>query len=59
MSVSLYPFVHVLFPMKVLTFSGSSRLQFLCRLLSLFATALMVESAYAFFFMNSITFGML
>ena len=59
MSVSLYALLAVLFPMKVLTFSGSSRLQFLCRCLSRFPTALVVVSAYAFLFMYRSTFGML
>ena len=42
-----------------LTSSGSCRLQFFCRYLSFLPTALIVVSAYPFFFMYHRTFGML
>jgi len=45
--------------MKPFTFSGSCRLQFLCKCLSLLPVDSMVVSAYAFFFMYHKTFGML
>ena len=41
------------------TSSGSFRLQFLCRYLSLLPVAWIVVSAYPFFFMYHRTFGML
>ena len=56
---SLCPLLHCLFAMCPLTSSGSCRLQFLCRYLSLFPVALIVVSAYPFFFMYHRTFGML
>ena len=52
------PLLHFLLAMYAFTFSGSLRLQFLCRLLSRFPVALIVVSAYAFFFMYQSVFVM-
>jgi len=53
----LCPLLHFLFAIYPFTFSGSCRLQFFCRCLSLFPVALIVVSAYPFFFMNQRTLG--
>ena len=45
--------------MKPFTCSGPCRLQFFCRGLSFLPAALIVVSAYPFFFMYHRTFGML
>ena len=45
--------------MKPFTCSGFCRLQFFCRILSLFPVASVVVSAYPFFFMCQSVFGML
>ena len=58
-SDSLWALPHRLFAIKPFTCSGSCRLQFLCRCLSLLTAALIVVSAYPFFFMYQSVFGML
>ncbi len=55
----LCPLLDCLFAMKPFTCSGSCRLQFFCRCLSLLPVALIVVSAYPFFFMCQSVFGML
>jgi len=45
--------------MKPFTSSGFSRLQYFCKCLNRFPVALIVVSAYAFFFMYHSVFGML
>jgi len=58
-SVSLYALLHCLFAMYPFTSSGSFRFECFCRCLSLLPVALIVVSAYPFFFMYQRTFGIL
>ena len=50
--------MHCLFAMKPFTSSGLFKLQCFCKCLSLLPVALIVVSAYAFFFIYHKTFGM-
>lgn len=54
----MYPLLQFLFAMNVFTLSGSAMKQFLCKCLSRFAVALIVDSSYAFLFIQSIVFMM-